>query len=178
MLVNRNKRKDGSMERTGWQQTWVRIMTTVLTVAMMVLIFCFSTEDAAHSDRTSGKISSEVVHVVHPDYDQKPPQIQKVYFDDAQHIVRKTAHFTEYLLLGLLIRLCLESWFGSRKGMLPVAWGAGTIYAGTDELHQLMIDGRSGQLTDVMIDSCGVLTGALIANLILHRLLSKKRRQT
>ena len=82
MLVNRKKRKDGSMERTGWQQTWVRIMTTVLTVAMMVLIFCFSTEDAEHSDRTSGKISSEVVHVVHPDYDQKPPQIQKVYFDE------------------------------------------------------------------------------------------------
>ena len=36
-----------------------------------------------------------------------------------------------------------------------------------DELHQLLIDGRSGQWSDVLLDSGGVLTGALIAGLIL-----------
>ena len=163
------------MERTGWQQTWVRILTTALTVAMMIVIFCFSMQDAEKSDQTSGKISKEVVHVVHPDYDQKPPEIQRGIFDDVQHVVRKTAHFTEYTLLGLLTRLCLFSWFGKRKWLLPAAWGAGTLYAVTDELHQRLIDGRSGQWTDVLLDSSGVLAGALIAGLILF-LASKRRR--
>ena len=41
------------MERTGLQQTWVRILLTVLTAAMMALIFFFSTEPAEKSDATS-----------------------------------------------------------------------------------------------------------------------------
>ena len=163
------------MKRTGWQQTWVRILTTALTAAMMIVIFCFSMEDAEKSDQTSANISKEVVHVVHPDYDQKPPEIQRGYFDGVQHFVRKTAHFTEYTLLGLLIRLCLASWFGKRKWLFPAAWGAGTLYAGTDELHQLLIDGRSGQWSDVLLDSGGVLTGALIAGLILAMTWKRQR---
>ena len=60
--------------------------------------------------------------------------------------------------------------------MLPVPWAAGTIYAGTDELHQMLIDGRSGQRSDVLLDSAGVMAGVLIAVLILY-LSSKKRLQ-
>ena len=75
-----------------------------------------------------------------------------------------------------MIRLCLESWFGRRRFMLPAAWIAGVLYAATDELHQLRIDGRSGQRSDVMLDSCGVLAGVLAASLILY-LWWRKRHQ-
>ena len=156
------------MERTGWQRTWVRVLTTAMTAAVMAFIFGFSMEDAERSDRTSGKISRTVVYVVYPDFDQKPREEKQIRFDYVQHLVRKTAHFTEYLILGIMIRLCLESWFGRRKGMMRGAWSAGTLYAGTDELHQLAIDGRSGQWTDVLLDSGGVLAGAAIAELILY----------
>ena len=69
----------------------------------------------------------------------------------------------EYLLLGFLIRFCLLSWFGKRTWLTIGSWGAGTLYALTDEIHQMMIDGRSGQWTDVLLDSAGVLAGVLIA---------------
>ncbi len=164
------------MERTGWQLTWVRILTTALTAAMMVLIFLFSTEDAEHSDRTSGSISRAIIPVVYPDYEQKTPETQREYYDSIQHVVRKAAHFTEYAILGALLRLCLESWFGRKKWVFPSAWAAGTLYAVTDELHQLMIIGRSGQWTDVLLDSAGVLTGVLIASLI-RRAATGGRRQ-
>ena len=164
------------MKRSGWQRTWVRVLTTVMTMAVMAFIYGFSSEDAESSDQTSGHISREVIPIVYPDYEQKAPEEQKICYDNVQHIVRKTAHFTEYMILGLLIRLCLESWFGRRKGMLPVPWAAGTIYAGTDELHQMLIDGRSGQRSDVLLDSAGVMAGVLIAVLILY-LSSKKRLQ-
>ena len=36
------------------------------------------------------------------------------------------------------------------------------LYASTDELHQLFVPGRSGQVKDVLIDGCGAVIGALI----------------
>ena len=149
------------------QKSWVRILLTVLTAAMMVLIFCFSMENAENSDQTSGKYARQVIRTLHPDYETYSQDKQKEIYDSVQHVVRKTAHFTEYMVLGILLRLCLESWFGSRKILPAAAWGAGTVYAGTDELHQLMTDGRSGQWTDVLLDSSGVLAGVAIASLIL-----------
>ena len=42
----------------------------------------------------------------------------------------------------------------------------GAFYAGTDELHQYFVPGRSAQVTDVVLDSFGVITGILIYLLI------------
>ena len=39
--------------------------------------------------------------------------------------------------------------------------GIGIFYACTDEIHQLFVPDRSGQLTDVLIDSIGLTLGLL-----------------
>ncbi len=161
---------------TGWQRTGIRILTTALTLAVMVLIFRFSMEPAEQSDNTSGQISRKVIAVLYPDYERKAPEEQQEIYDSVQHSVRKAAHFTEYAVLGLMIRLCLESWLGRRRGLFCAAWGTGTLYAGTDELHQMVIDGRSGQWTDVLIDSGGVLTGAALAVLVIWLLARRRKR--
>lgn len=165
------------MIKTGWQNPWVRIVTTLLSVAVMVMIFCFSMETAEQSDQTSGSISREVVRIVHPDYDKLEPVRQKSIFDTIQHIVRKCAHFTEYMILGFVIRLCLESWFGHkmrRNRSLAISGAAVAIlYACTDEIHQLSIDGRSGQWTDVLVDSSGVLIGVTLGTLLIKALNGK-----
>ena len=118
----------------------------------MIMIFPFSTEDVEHSDRTSGLISSQVMSIIHPEYEQLAETEQKKLYDDIQHAVRKCAHFTEYALLGLMIRLCLESWFGHRvkksSSLSLAGLCMGILYACSDEFHQLMIEGRSGQWTD------------------------------
>jgi len=166
------------MSKTGWQNPWVRAVTTVLTIAIMVMIFCFSMETADQSDRTSGKLTRQVVKVIYREYDQMEPVRQKSVYDSVQHFVRKCAHFTEYLMLGFMIRLCLESWFGIRikkHRVLAVAgFGLGTAYACTDEIHQLSIDGRSGQMTDVLVDGSGVLIGVTLGTLLIRALNGKK----
>ena len=154
------------MER-GWRRTWIRVLLTTMTAAVMLLIFFFSTESAERSDRTSGVFARVVIGIAYPDYDQMPEEEQREVYNVVQHLVRKTAHFTEYALLGLLLRFCLQSWIGNKKRhLLPVSWMIGTLYAVTDELHQLLTDGRAGQWTDVVLDSSGVLTGAVIASVV------------
>ena len=78
--------------------------------------------------------------------------------------VRKAAHFTEYLLLGsILVTIMREH---GRGGIL--AWSIGSAYAITDEAHQYYVPGRSCELRDMCIESCGVLTGVLLGLLILY----------
>ena len=155
------------MERSGWQRTWVRVLLTIMTAAVMLLIFFFSTETADKSDRTSGMFAQVAIRIAYPEFSEMPESEQEEVFNVVQHLVRKTAHFTEYTLLGLLIRFCLQSWIGNRKKhLLPAGWIFGTLYAVTDELHQLLTDGRAGQWTDVVLDSSGVLAGAVIASVV------------
>ena len=159
------------MTRTGWQKTWVRTVTTMMTVTVMALIFFLSTENAYESDERSGFFSRIIISIFHPDYERMSPEEQHELYLDVQHVVRKCAHFAEYLILGFLIRLCLESWFGNRMKrpylLAAGAFAAGTAYACTDEAHQLMIDGRSGQWRDVLVDGGGVTAGAVLGTLFI-----------
>lgn len=167
------------MARTGWQQPWIRALTTVLTICVMAMIYQFSTQDAERSDHTSGFISNAVISVVYRDYPTETPVRKQEIYDSVQFVVRKCAHFSEYALLGFLLRLCVESWFGHRMKkrytLLIPAFLLGALYAGTDEWHQQMIDGRSGQRTDVLLDSCGVLFGAFLANRLI--IVTERRRK-
>ena len=182
--IERYQGKEGrEMTRSGWQRTWVRILTTLLTAAVMVMIFGFSTENAEKSDHRSGVFAGRLVRLLYPDFDRMDPEQQEEAFFESQVIVRKCAHVTEYTVLGFLIRLCLESWFGHktkrRRTLSLGAFGAGIVYACTDEAHQLSIDGRAGLWTDVLVDAGGVLAGIMIAALLIRmaeRMKEKRNR--
>ena len=160
------------------QKTWVRILTTAMTIGMMVLIFFFSTEPAIQSDSTSGRIAEKAADIVRPQWRKMPARARKTFFDQVQYVVRKCAHFTEFMLLGISLRMCLESWMGKREGNFGFAWAGGTFYAALDELHQLLVDGRSGQVRDVGIDSAGVLTGVLAAAGMIRLMANRKRNHS
>lgn len=53
------------------------------------------------------------------------------------------------------------------KGSIYGSIILGVIYAVSDELHQLFVPGRAGRITDVMIDSLGLMTGILFAYILL-----------
>ena len=167
------------MVRTGWQRTWIRILTTALTICVMSMIFAFSTQNADRSDRTSGFISNAIISVLYRDYAAQTPEKRQEIYDSVQFVVRKCAHFSEYTLLGLLLRLCLESWIGHRMkkryALMLLAFLCGALYAGSDEWHQKLIDGRSGQWIDVLLDSCGVLFGAFLGDRLILAINRKQK---
>ena len=170
------------MTRSAWQRPWVRTATTLLTIAVMVMIFCFSMENAEISDQRSSVFSEPIIRIFHPEYDSLEKDARQVIYDRVQHIVRKCAHFSEYLILGFLIRLCLESLFGHRmkryRNLATISLSAGFGYACSDEAHQLAIDGRSGQWSDILVDSSGVLAGVMLGTMLIKTLNRKTDSQS
>lgn len=130
-----------------------------LTLLFMVFIFVQSSLPADLSQQESGPFSMFVMKLL---------PIDK---DTASFLVRKCAHFTEYLLLGICLLLTLREWVSPPKSGLfltLLAWGIGTFYALSDEFHQAFVPERSCELRDIIIDSLGVLTGIVIITLILR----------
>ena len=79
------------------------------------------------------------------------------------HLVRKLAHFCEYTLEGFLLMLCMRVYTRQYVRHISVPMLAGVLTAMADETIQIYSPGRSSQVTDVWLDSAGVLAGILIA---------------
>ena len=148
------------------QKRWFRILITGITLALMMMIFFFSTESAEASDSTSGIIARRVADIIRPEWEKLEEKQKLSFYNSVQFTVRKTAHFTEFAMLGACMLLCLKSWLGERGHLRLYAWIGGTAWAGLDEIHQLLVDGRSGQLKDVLLDSSGAACGILITELL------------
>ncbi len=73
-------------------------------------------------------------------------------------LIKKGAHFLAYALLAVL------AFRVTREGPRPylTAFLIAFIYAISDEIHQLFIDGRHGTAVDVVIDSLGAFTALLL----------------
>ena len=92
-------------------------------------------------------------------------------------IVRKTAHFSIYALLGVLTVNYAFTYKGRslyQKGLSAFLFCI--FYAITDEIHQAFIPGRSNEIRDVLIDSLGALSGILIS--VITAKIYKKIRKT
>ena len=95
-----------------------------------------------------------------------------------EHFIRKLAHFSEYTLLGILLTVCLKSYGFERERRITVQVMSGFAVPFVDETIQLVVEGRSGQISDVWLDCSGVLFGTALciaAIVLLDRRREKKR---
>lgn len=73
-------------------------------------------------------------------------------------IIRKWAHFGIYMVLGILSIGVFTYAFNFYKAFL-ITFYCGSFFAFTDEIHQLFVEGRTGQISDFEIDVLGLVTG-------------------
>lgn len=79
-------------------------------------------------------------------------------------LLRKCAHFSEYAVLyGLAYWLCRRKLKVARTIALPLVLSCVILFAISDEVHQSFVPGRTPHARDVLIDSLGAATVALIA---------------
>ena len=143
-----------------------QVVFIVLSVLFAVMIFCFSARNGVESTGDSYTVGMEFGRIVHSDFKHWSEDAQLAFAEAVDHPIRKLAHATEYAVFAML--LC-GVWFdGRRKRKLSAlfAWGTATVYAMTDEFHQLFVPGRSGQIKDVLLDSCGAAVGVLLLMLV------------
>ena len=148
----------------------------LVTVIIMIFIFVQSALPSDLSQQESGVIVSFLSNFLWTDS-------ELLSFG-----VRKCAHFAEYTLLGWSLALTVADYLERLRGAQPggsnrakpgdlrgaqlmAPWLIGTAYAVTDEIHQYFVPGRSCEVRDVVIDSCGVLVGALIVAKLARRAL-------
>ena len=124
----------------------------------MALIFSMSAQNATESDKTSGNVIESVLSVIYPGFDGLSEESKAELISSFQFIARKTAHFSLYAILGLLSFLTVISYRNLKFGLRTALSAAiCLLYAVSDEVHQLFVPGRSGEIRDVCIDFCGSL---------------------
>ncbi len=77
-------------------------------------------------------------------------------------IVRKCAHFSEYLLLGLCMSNALDAHRVREPGTFVLVAALLVVIPSLDETIQLFVPGRVGAVTDVMIDCSGAAVGVAL----------------
>lgn len=82
--------------------------------------------------------------------------------------LRKGAHFFAYMVLGILLMNAFRTMKLFQIRHAFIAFGIAVLYACSDEFHQTFIPGRSGQISDVILDALGAATGIIGYTLLFH----------
>ena len=135
-----------------------RVIIFILTAGMIAFAFIHSSMPADLSSEESESVMGVLQYILN---------FLGFSAELTDHIVRKTAHFAEYTAIGMLLVSCAYS-FSRTK---PYRYYSQILFAGLataviDETIQLNVAGRSGQITDVLLDFSGVITGAVFMLLV------------
>lgn len=143
-----------------------KVILWILICAWMLLIFGFSAQDADESSDLSEGFLRQFILWFLPERVSGNREI----LDLLEYLVRKCAHMAEFAVLGLLIsiQMYLYGKFQNRWRWFFVAAALVMCYAATDEFHQLFVSGRSGRVTDVLIDTAGGTIGIAVFGIWKH----------
>ena len=125
-----------------------------MVILWMALIFNFSHQPRENSNKLSTNITETIIEAIENITPNKNINIRSF-----NHILRKNAHFFIYLVLGILVTNALVHSGINKSKVIILAVIICLSYAISDEIHQLFVPGRGGQVKDVIIDSAGATVG-------------------
>lgn len=123
------------------------VISWLAVAVCMAAIFFFSSQSGGDSQSLSEKFAF------------------LLRFPEYTAIIRKLAHYLEFAALGALLSNAFYFTFEKQKPILSFI--SGVLYAASDEIHQLFVDGRACRLFDVFIDSLGVISGIIFFGVVL-----------
>lgn len=123
----------------------------ILSILWCIVIFLYSNQPASISAYTSASVGNTLNKLI----------LFRLIFRIIP--IRKCAHMFLYFVLSILL---FVHFIDKNKYPRILTLLLAYIYAGTDEIHQLFILGRSGELRDTFIDLCGAIIGVFIISFI------------
>ena len=139
-------------------------MKVLVVLAVMACIFYLSSQSATDSRALSNKVVQQLRSYIEA-ATWLAPSIKEAYLSNPVVVTRKLAHFTIYMVLGLVSYLALPRAWSVRKRVV-LAITLCLVYAITDEFHQSFVPGRGPEIRDVFIDTIGSSVGMSIGCLI------------
>lgn len=159
----------------------IKLLVWVPPVFIAMSIFGFSSQNAEESSGLSTKAAIAIIrfadnsHIV-----EVNDKNEAEFIENLQYPIRKCAHMSEYMIFTLSVMFALSVWGVRNKLLYIETFAVSVVFASTDEFHQLFVPGRSGMVSDVLIDSTGAAIGLLIVwgvcNIIRKRKLKAKEK--
>ena len=138
------------------------LLMGLICLAWLLVIFLFSAMNSSNSSNLT-EIVLDIVSYTRGNN----PFINELFIKLTEnhsifYVIRKIAHLFVFCILQIISFILLRtlgfSFFKSTVYSMLIVIG----YACTDEFHQLFVSGRSGQLSDVFIDTIGGSIGLSI----------------
>ena len=148
---------------TKWQ-----IISLAVSLFMVAFIFINSALPAEESAETSGGLLGFINGIF---------AACGFGFELSHNLLRKIAHFVEFFAVGAAFLFTLASFTKNLKAHIIKPMFAGLLVAVIDETIQLFPQGRSSQVSDVVLDFAGAFCGIMITWFIISKI-NKKRSQS
>lgn len=131
-----------------------RMVLTILLITLMMVIFLFSNQNATVSQGVSDKVTTNIIDTITSITNRSITNDEKQnLIKNTRTIIRKTAHFTLYFILGIISFMTIASYNFKKPILYSIIFCL--LYACGDEIHQLFLDGRTPKIIDVLIDTIG-----------------------
>lgn len=156
-----------------------KILPWILVLLGMLIIFLFSNMNTYESNGKSEYIISTAIEktnilanqigIIDNKLDKEEIKDLTIFLNKP---LRKCMHATVYLILSILILFALSRSNKKISHPIKITIIICFLYAITDEFHQIFIQGRTPQITDVLIDTFGAIIGTKI-----YQIIDSKNRQ-
>lgn len=179
-----------------------KIISIILVIMWMAVIFWFSSMPGDESNTKSKSTIKEAIETIIPrkkakkaeetisnevneisqntqsqNQTKQKDQKEEQLIERLNKPLRKCMHASVYFVLSILIFNCLKTFKISGWKTIIIPIGIAFLYACTDEFHQLFVDGRTSQFTDVLIDTFGAILGIAMINIAIIIIIKIKQKK-
>ena len=127
----------------------------ICIIVLCCKIFALSSQDGGVSAGTSRQFTEILLKTLGLECNDRTIEI-------INPVIRKVAHFSVYMLLGFLTMCTCETFKWQKVYKFDFSTMFAFVFACSDELHQRLVPGRSGEFADVCLDTVGAMLGVFI----------------
>lgn len=132
------------------QDKFNKILSIILVVLWCLLIFYLSNQKGSISQNNSDSLVEFLNRI-------------GINFPNMAFIIRKLAHMTLYFILYFLVYYLMYQFNIKRRKYLSLLFCF--LYSVSDEVHQLFVVNRSGEVRDILIDTISSFGASLLIKL-------------
>lgn len=140
----------------------ITMIAGILLSVVYIMIFRLSADNGESSSDISLKVTKFLVNCYYSLFGSGNSAAVAAAADTAEGSVRKLAHLTEYMMVGILSYTIIIQWLKSRWKCFFVILIQLIVSAGLDEIHQYFVPGRYSSVRDVFLDTAGGIAGIFI----------------